>query len=794
MGIAKGTGRSALIAFLLWLYSLTIGFAQTTTHTISGKVADQSGEGLPYAVVYEAGTQQMATTDLQGAFALNGMAVGKHILITSYLGFESSIDTVEIIDGSVVLDIILQEKAELLNPVDITVDPHSVQSEEPLTFTLSGQTVSDTFLREHQGNTLMNSLEDLAGVSALNTGVGISKPVIRGMSFNRVIVNEYGIKQEGQQWGVEHGLELDQYGVHELELIKGPVSVLYGSDGLAGVINIKRPKLPKRDTLRADVNLNYKSNNALFGTSASVEKFKNNLWFKARITWQDFADYKVPANEFKYNSYSLPIVKNRLKNTAGNELNYAFHLGTRRKWGHSTLYVSRFGQQVGFFAGAFGIPKTYQLQDDGDSRDIQLPYQDIDHWKVISNTVVYGRNAKWMIDLGYQQNLRQEHSQPHAHGKGPAPEGTLALELRLQTLSYNVRWCYDLRPHWQLYIGSNGQRKTNQTSGFESLIPEYTAMQAGLYALQDLKLRKGLYWQLGLRWDVATQSAQETTVPVYGSDATISGYEQRNPAIEKAYSVPTVSSGVAWDLSKKTGLKYNVGTAFRFPTIPELASNGIHHGTFRHELGNPELDIEQGILQDVSWAYRSKKLTAGLSPFFYRFQNYIYLRPSAKFSTLPDAGQVYQYSEGPVTMTGLETTFQYAISKNWRWDFSVEYVWNKNTELGHPLPFTPPLHALNEVTYRFTLGKGMPKNWLRFSWNQFAPQNRVDLNEKTTDGYALFHLAGGMEFHWGKRTFQWQLQLMNLTNARYLNNMSRYRILNLPEQGRNVQVSVYCGF
>lgn len=733
-------------------------------------------------------TNQATLTDLSGNYLLAKLSPKTYLLTTNYFGYHPHTDTVKVIDRPVIVDIVLTEKVQTLETVEITTDPHTAHADEPLAFTLSGEGVTEEFLRENQGNTLMNTLEKLPGISSINTGVGISKPVIRGMSFNRVIVNEYGIKQEGQQWGVDHGLELDQYGIHDIEILKGPVSVLYGSDGLAGVINIKRPKIPSKDTLNGEVLFNYKSNNGLWGTSAMLEKSKKGLWIKGRVTWQDFADYKVPADEFQYNSYTLPIINNQLKNTAGNELDYTLHLGLKRKWGHSTLYFSKYGQKAGFFSGAFGIPRSYQLLDDGNPRDIQLPYQNIDHWKAISNTILYGGKAKWIIDLGYQQNLREEHSNPHAHGQGPVPEGTLALQLRLQTLSYNIRWCYDVRPDWHLYLGSNGQHKNNQTAGFESLIPEYTVSQAGIYALQDMKIKKDLYGQIGLRWDVAKQEASETKVPIYATDTTISGYSQRNPAIDKHYSLPTISTGLAWEVNKSMDVKYNIGTAFRFPSIPELASNGIHHGTFRHELGNPELNIEKGVLQDVSWLYHIKKLKTSISPFYYHFDNYIYLRPSARFSSLPDAGQVYQYSEGGVTMTGLETSIQYDFLKNWHWISSMEYVWNKNRDLGYALPFTPPFHTLNELKYNFSLSKKLPENWIRFSWNQFADQNSVDQNEKTTLGYTLFHLACGTEFHWGKQTFHGQVQITNLTNNRYLNNMSRYRILNLPEQGRNIQL------
>jgi iron complex outermembrane receptor protein len=786
---------NVIFSILFWVLVPEVGWTQVNTYSIRGKVTAITKEELPYALITIASLPQVVQADSLGQYVFRELPAGTYVLVTSYIGYKTRRDTVVLIRQSVRKDLVLTDALDTLEQVIIesSAPPHPVA--DPLAHTLSSEKVTQEFILKNQGNTLMNTLEQLPGISAIHTGAGISKPVIRGMSFNRVIVNEYGIKQEGQQWGIDHGLELDQYGVEEVEILKGPVSVLYGSDGLAGVINIRSPRLPTNDTTKAGVLFNYKSNNHLIGTSVSFEKSKKKLWAKARITWQDFADYKVPATEFQYNSYTLPIIDYKLKNTAGNELSYALQVGMKQKWGHTTLYLSHYGQKTGFFSGAFGIPRSYQLQDDGNDRDIQLPYQNIGHSKIISNTIVYGRKSQWIVDLGYQHNLRREHSYPHTHGQGPVPEGNLALQLRLQTFSYNLRWCYTPRPAWHLYIGSNGQHKRNRTAGFEFLIPAYDATQAGIYLLQDVRIRPALYWMLGVRWDWAWQQASATSLPVYDSDPAIPAYyEMRNPAIRKMYGLPTISSGLAWSVSKVLEAKYNLGTAFRFPTIPELASNGIHHGTFRHELGDPTLGVEQGILQDLSWQYRIPKWEGRISPFYYYFSNYIYLRPSARFSPLPDAGQIYRYTEGPVVMGGVELSSRYRFLKNWEWNAAFEYVRNRNTDLGYPLPFTPPLHIQTELEYTFSLAKSFPKNWIKLSWNYFSAQHRVDQNEKTTPDYTLLHLGMGAEWKYGRRSIQLQLQIRNLTDARYLNNMSRYRILNLPEQGRNIQISLRCFF
>lgn len=656
--------------------------------------------------------------------------------------------------------------------------------------TLSLIQVDKTFLLQNQGNTFMNTLEKLPGISAIHTGVGISKPVIRGMSFNRVIVSDYGIKQEGQQWGVDHGLELDQYNVQEVEIIKGPVSMMYGSDGIAGVVNIVKPKIPEGEMIRANAILNYRSNNDAYGSSLSLERAKNGFWAKTRLTFQDCADYKVPATSFDYNSYKLPILNNRLKNTASKELDYSLNLGMKKKWGQTSLYLSHFGQKAGFFSGAFGIPRSYQLQDDGNARDIQLPYQDINHLKIVSNTLILLRKMRCEFDFGYQRNLRQEHSLPHAHNQGVSKTNSLALQLLLQTWSYHIKMKWVAAPSWVLFVGSNGQVQTNKKNGYEFLIPNYNASQFGLYTLSEKSLGKRGLWLLGFRWDAALQEVIKTYLPVYEENSDhVLYYRQRSPALYKGYCVPTASTGIAYYIHQNLQVKYNIGTAFRIPTVAELASNGVHHGTFRHELGDSSLQSERGVLQDVLVSYSRRCIKVQLSPFYYYFQNYIYLRPSARFSLLPDAGQIYNYQQGRVEVKGLEAQVEILVWKPLKYTATLEYVWNRNLENGYPLPFTPPISVLNEIE----LNKSMRCTYWRslyasFSVQHFSAQERVDRNEKITDRYTFAHFSLSSQFSFGRHLLTLRFQVRNLTDARFLNNMSRYRILNLPEQGRNFLV------
>ena len=663
------------------------------------------------------------------------------------------------------------------------------KSENDIGATLNFMSINSEYLTRNQGNTFINTLEKLPGISSINVGVGISKPVIRGLSLNRVIVNEYGIKQEGQQWGADHGLEIDQFNVDKVEVVKGPVSVLYGSDGIGGVINIYPSHIPKTNSINGDMILNYKTNNDLYGASIKLQGNKNDIYTIARFTHQDYGSYRVPANEFTYNGFILPIYNNRLKNTAGKETNFSILTGIKRKWGFTRLYISNYRQQAGFFVGAFGVPRAYQLFDDGIPRKISIPNQFINHFKIISNTLLLVKKGYFEFDFGYQYNIRNEYSFPHAHGIANTSFGNLAMGLDLQTYSANIKFNHQLNSRLKNIYGISAQHQTNFKKGHEFLIPQYEATMVGAFLFSEYKPTSNFLISGGLRFDAAVQKSIRMMMPTYNSSLQYIKDVQAAPALNRKYFNTSGSMGVSYNFNSLWKLKTNIGSAFRIPVIAELAANGVHHGTFRHEKGDSTLLPERGYMFDLGLYLKNKSIVMDFTPFINYFDNYIYLSPSAKFSPLPDAGQIYLYKQTKAIFYGFESSAAWQINKFILNETSIEYVWNVNTENKLPLPFTPPFSILEEIVLTpFNNKKQFKLFHLAITAQYFAAQNRVDRNEPKTLGYLLLHNSVSNTFLIGKQKLSLFFQIRNLANVKYMNNMSRYRILNLPEQGRNLQV------
>lgn len=678
---------------------------------------------------------------------------------------------------------------------DIVMEDHHESSESVLREVLNYQYLDPAFFTQNMGNTFSNTLEKIPGISAINNGVGVSKPVIRGLNANRVLVNVNGIKQEGQQWGLDHGLEIDKFDASRVEIIKGPASVLYGSDGMAGVINILPPAIPNKNSFGGSISGIYNSNNDLFGGNIKLQGNKNDFYAVANFSYQNGASYRVPANKFTYNGYILPIYNNRLQNTGLQEINGSVMIGVRKKWGYSNLSFSTFNQKAGFFVGAFGPPQSYQFDSTLNHRTIRLPYQEIQHFKVTSNSIFYIKKGYFELDLGWQYNIRKEIATPHGHGNAPVPTHTTSLDLRLMTSTANFRFHHSINEKWHSTYGISFQHQFNKIDGYEFLIPNFYALQGGIYGFAEYKHSNRLTFAGGVRMDLAYQNAQAFFEPIYNNQQQIIGTSQRSPSIHKFYANASGSIGLAWRINEKWIWKNNLGTAYRIPVLTELAANGVHHGTFRHEMGDSTLQSERGFMYDSEFRFVHKRVIVQFSPFVNYFTNYIYLRPSAEFSPLPDAGQIFRYSQSSAFFTGIEAEVNTQIHRLFSNTTSLEYVYNLNVDEMLSLPFTPPFSIATEFTFKPNFTK---KHWkdlyISLRGQYFAPQVLVDRNEPTTPGYFLLHFSAGNTFNWGKNQLGIFMQIRNMTNARYLNNMSKYRILNLPEQGINCSLTIRYSF
>ena len=710
-----------------------------------------------------------------------------------------------IISGVLGLTVVLPAHAQKSDSIKSLLLPdvvvtESYQQRQAKKSALAVDVVDQDFLRKHFTGNFMQAMENIPGVQAMDIGSGFSKPMIRGMGFNRIAVLENGIKQEGQQWGADHGLELDAFNIGTVNVLKGPSSLLYGSDAMGGVIDITSPPVPSVDMLFGDVTLLGKSVNGTLGGSFMLG-IKKSFWYaQVRYSEQHFGDYRIPTDTIVYLTQKMPVYGRKLKNTAGIERNIGFFAQYQRQRYKANYSVSNVYQKTGFFPGAHGIPDASRVEDDGDSRNMELPYSKVNHLKVTTLQQYAWEKLVLSGDFGFQNNHREEWSVFHTHyGSQPVPEKDPDKELafNLNTLSASVKVRFIGSSSWEHALGWDGQHQRNDISGYSFLLPEYYRSTTGLLWLTTYKPNNVISVSGGMRYDygyIHISSHEDAYLADYlrkqGYDEEqVEHYKWNSHAVKKKFGDYSFSLGLVWTPSERHMVKANVGRSFRLPGANELAANGVHHGTFRHEQGDANLKSEQGWQMDASYNLRYNGFSISVSPFVSWFSNYIFLRPTGEWSVLPHAGQIYRYTGAEVLFAGTEATIDIHFLRSLNYRISGEYVYTYNCDETIPLSFSPPFSMRNTLTWQ------RKQVMLYAEWQSIARQNRVDRNEDRTPGANLFHLGGSLNIPIrGNQAIEITLTARNIFNTRYYNHLSFYRKVEIPEPGHNFQLLIKIPF
>ncbi len=776
-----------VLLFIIALGLGPLGFSQE----ISGRVLNANGSAIEAATVVTYPTNKYAISDSNGYF--NIPLAEKDSIYSLEVGHVAYKKNTLVLDG---LDISNLEitMTSAVTDLEEVVLVHSRILQKVVENSQSVITIDRDFMEKNSTGTFSGALASLPGINTMNVGVGIAKPMIRGMGFNRILVNNRGIKQEGQQWGADHGLEVDPFDIEEVEIIKGPASLLFGSDGLGGVINIKENLTLQEDGNNLHFNSSYQSNNGAISNSLEY-KGKHDHWsYSARVTHQDYGDYTVPSDEFTYAGFNLPIFENRLKNTSGEEFHFSGTVGYVNNNLATNIRFSSFNQKAGIFTGAIGLPRAYNLQHNGEFRDIDVPRQENHHHMVTSNTTLNLGDDRFEVDLGYQRNIREELSFPGAHGIAPElADSNLALGLYLDTYTANVR--YELNPNkdHQILFGTQLQYMQNQNDGFEFLLPVFRTFQLGLFHYQSLELSDKWMVNAGIRADLATHHIERHLQPIFdrGTLLPTGEFDERTPQFERNFENFSGAIGSVFKWNARHHLKLNLGNSFRFPTAIELSSNGVHHGNFRHEQGNPNLGMERGYQADVTYLHQSKNFFLELAAFYGYYTNYIYLAPTGSFSPLASGGTLWQYRQDDALFNGFELTARYEFPFGLKADVAADFVQNLNLNSRLPLPLTPPPSVMAGLEYGlFSNSRTLRTSYVFVSARYNFEQNRTDRNERETPDSFLLDAGFGFRASVFGQDLRFRLSANNVLNAAYFNHISRYRLLNLPEQGRNIMISL----
>lgn len=771
-------------------------------YTLSGRITDEKNHALPGATIYIWQVKSGAITNNTGQFKIINLPSGKYSIEISFLGYATFTDTVTLY-ANLDLDIQLVQECLTLHEV-IVEDSHANArnrvSSQPM------QLVNDQYLRQNLGGSLMQSLERLPGVTSIDIGSGQSKPVIRGLGFNRVVVAENGIKHEGQQWGADHGLEIDQFATNQVEIVLGPASLQYGSDAIGGVVDIKNSPLPEPYSISGSLDLTARSNNAMLGTSVGVNVRKEKLAIGMRGSYQSYADYRVPTDTVDIYGAKIGLNNQKLRNTAGNELAFQVWAGYIGRHLKSRLSLSHFKATTGFFANAHGIEplNVNNQQHDGSGRDVQLPYHTVEHTKMLlTNNWQKGRSTI-RTNFGIQYNHRYEHSTYTPHGYKPAiyPDtlpwpSDLELELGKYTLTGKLGYTIDVYNNTAIDAGATAEYQHNNIGGHSFIIHAFHQWTAGVYLIGRHTFANTGILRGGLRYDRGTLETQKYTDwyksrIITGSDTTWL-YLQRAEQLKPTFGNISGSIGYVWSPGHYN-LKANLGKSFRMPDAKELAANGVNYHHFSYEKGNAGLQPESAWQLDLGVEYHRPKFVVGITPYGGYFNNYIFLNPTPDRDYTNGAGQqIFQYTQCEVIRAGGELHAHIKLFEPVTLGIIGEYVYARQlngAKAGFPLPFSPPASGLLNLKYKTNKVKWAKDLWVSVDYRVATAQNQVIPPEKPTPGYQLVNLGAGGTFGKDWYVFEVVVQVNNLFDTRYYNHSSYYRLINVPEAGRNFTITL----
>ena len=685
--------------------------------------------------------------------------------------------------------------------------------------------VRHEYLEDNFSGSLMQTLEGIPGVKAMTIGSGMSKPTIRGLGFNRMAVAEDGVKHEGQQWGDDHGLEIDQFAVDRVEVVKGPAALLHGSDAIGGVLNLFTNHVPLQP-FEGAVQLFGRSNNEQLGVSAKVGGRHGKFFYRAHATFIDYADYKVPTDSIQYYSYWIRLKEGRLRNTAGKERDGSVMVGFAGYNFHTDLRISDSYSKSGFFANAHGLEvRLSDIDYDSSRRDVDLPYQWVNHLKVLSHTSWSEADGSIELNLAYQNNLREECSEPVSHGYMPKPDGTLERRFNKNTYSGQLMMRHSLGSDHELQPGVSAEYQHNRRSGWGFIIPDFEQLAMGAFVFDRYSIKENLIVNAGVRYDHARTQIHSyndwyltpslTLNPSQkgeGSEHPGMAYKQRSSEQDRRFNSLTWSAGVNWQLGEWV-LKTNVGKSFRVPIPKELGADGVNYHIFRYEQGNAGLDPEESYQVDAGISWSHNGLSVQFEPYVNYFPNYIYLNPTSQFV---EGLQLYCYTQAEVLRYGCEAELNYELNSHWEAGIKGEYLYaeqQSGEKKGYSLPFSTPWSVDADIKYKFVRvpfinyrnGRTVKvKDGRVVDYQRLRAQGFVGLNfhlvgrqdnivppESPTGGFFTLNLSVGKRFSLTPdAVLKIALHADNLLNTRYYDHTSYYRLIDVPEPGRNFSLMV----
>ena len=739
---------------------------------IHGELRDSaSGAALRGADVQIVGpVTRRSRTDASGHFEFAQLPAAPYVLRLRLIGFAPLERAVNVVAGDATVRLTLRANTITLDSVTVS----AIALPDPLARVAATSTVDAAELAATRGQTLGETIKFLPGVSVIQFGPSIAKPVIRGLNSQRVLVMNAGLRQEDQQWGTEHAPNIDSFDADRVTVVRGAATVLYGPDAIGGVVRVEHDRVPDGGTLKGDVALNGFSNSRQGAVSFGVQGGG------LRLPLVGATGYRVRLSSRVAGNAAAPDYF--LSNTGFRELNGSVTLGVHRDWGTSEVMVSHFGTELGVLRQAH-VGNFDDLQrslsapppDSSFTYGIDRPNQRVQHTTLrVRAAFVLPRAGELEVVYGSQANHRREFD-----NHGPLRvRGIAAFNLKLFTNSLDVRWNHGLQHGFVGTIGTSAMVQGNQTLGKAFLIPGFDLSQAAVYAQESYAVGR-VTLSAGARTDAFSQ----TTLPF--SDAGI-----RSEAGTRRWNGFSGSFGGELRLTDALTTSVRVARAWRPPTVNERYAQGVHHGTAQYELGRASLDPERSAAVEAVTRYSTSNATLEVAAYSNQITGFIFLRPRAPVLTIRGAFPAFNYDQTNARLNGVELSGMLTPTAWLRLQGTANAVRGMDRTNGGPLFDMPADRATLQA--RVVGTKPRLGNWyVGLGSVLVREQDGVPAGtvyQLPTAGYALASAdLGSANIAVAGRRIDVALSATNLFNTRYRDYLSRYRLF-VNDAGRDLIV------
>lgn len=766
-----------LIAILL---SMSL-YAQNSIRYIGRVIDNDTGKALPGASVVLKSSRNNpvssitgTTSDEDGVFLLELETPLPDSIEITYLGYETLVAAIypesdekrEFKLTSTLIEII----------EETTIGKRDLEKESTQSLTV----LNEEELERIRGQTLAEGLKEVAGVTVLQTGPAVSKPVIRGLHSQRITIMNAGVAQEGQQWGGDHGPAIDPFAPAQIEVLRGPSTVQYGSNAIGGVIKLSPKRLRTIPGVAGRFNLNGFSNNRQGAASLFVEGYSEQL---KGVSWRLQGSTRR-AGDAQTPGYVL-------NNTGFAEFNGAATVGIQRESGSIRAYYSHFNTDIGIFRGAHigtlndlerALERGQPSRINPFSYDIDAPKQSISHrlLSVFADRQM-GRLGRLEMQYGWQQNNRQEFDAHSRFSSEPPTEA--AFDLELTTYSGDLTFRHTPARNFFGSMGVSFSRQGNARQSSGSLIPNFRVYNVAVFMLEKWITGK-LTLEAGARYQYRWQKAFVERVGTVTED--VNSYQNVSGAVGLNYQL-----GYGWSVGT------NLGTAWRPPGINELYSRGLHHGSAQCEFGNQDLSFESSMSLDFSVRYEGERAQLNMSAYNNSVNDFIYLQPRENLCvTIRGAFPGFDYAQADARLRGFEGEFFFHPFHVYQIGVRGSYLRADNLDRDEPLIYMPANRMRLMHEFHLPTALGLDEIFFSYQTDFVARQDRFPVGQDIVDppdGYVLHNLEIGAELPIGNSTPRFSISVRNLLDTSYRSYQSRYRYF-ADDPGRDIVLRVAIPF